>query len=138
MQYISYELHDNVQHTLTHLRLQLEVFMNSNPGVRKDIEPMENTIDETTDQLRNLCRRLNTDFITENSFTSSVQLEVVKLRRLNKFNVHWSYDEQTPFIDKEKLLATFRIFQEVINNILKHACARNISITLNGTGDWLQ
>ena len=133
MQHISRELHDDVQHNLTHLRFQVEELKRKTGNHRAELDAVEDMIFETTDQVRNLSSRLSTDFIYENEFCTLFQLEFEKLNRLKQFNVQWECDNEEPAIDREKSLIIYRIFQEMINNVLKHSRAKNIMVSLRGT-----
>ena len=130
MQDLSSELHDNVQHTLTLLRFQLESLFMEQPGQEDQKEAIQETLFNANSQLRSLAHRLNSDFIMENDINSLIELEVERLRQIKALAVHWSTDNGIADLDKDRLLLSFRIFQEMLNNTLKHSKAKNIFISL--------
>lgn len=131
MEYIAWELHDNIQHSLTHLRFQVEDLKSKESYDPEAVEYIRETIFEATDQVRNLSNRLRPDFVTANNLVNAFELEVSRLRRLERINVHWQHDGVIPGLSNERLLILFRIYQELLNNVLKHAEASNVWIELN-------
>jgi len=132
MEYIAWELHDNIQHSLTHLRFQVEDLKAKKNFDPEALEYIRETIFEATDQVRSLSNRLKPDFVTANNFVNAFELEISRLRRLERIEVHWQHDGVTPTLSNERLLILFRIFQELLNNVLKHSNAKNVWIELNG------
>ena len=48
-----------------------------------------------------------------------------------------AHDNTEPVLNKDQRLMVFRIFQEVLNNALKHSQATNIDVSLQGQGRFL-
>ena len=130
--HIGRELHDNVGHILTRLRLQIESKMLDDVHNEQMLAPMQQTLIAASDQLRLLSRTLNPDFLNSNDLLTSIRVEVDRIRLLRVAAVHFMPDEtMRPALNKEQQLLAFRIFQEAVSNIIKHAAAKNIFITLN-------
>lgn len=130
MQQFSRELHDNVGHLLTCLRLELENRKLDNEALFEELETADQYLDETTEQLRLLSRSLNTDFITRNGLVKSMTLEIDRYRQLKKFELEWNHQYEDKVMDANQELMVFRIFQEVLNNAAKHAKAKRLTVSM--------
>lgn len=130
--HVAREIHDNVGQMLTYLRLQLENKMLDNASAREELLPMQETVINIAQQVRQLSRSLNSDFINEQSFATLLGQEIDRLRQLKKVQVHWFEDGIDPELTKDQQLIAYRIFQETVNNALKHSEARNMYIDLKG------
>lgn len=129
--HIARELHDNIGQMLTYMYLQLQNKKLDDPELTDTLQPIEETVTMTSEQVRLLSRSLNTDFINKQGFTASLQTEVKRLQQLGKPIVHFYIDSPDTRLDNNQSLIAFRIFQEIINNALKHARARNIFISVS-------
>lgn len=127
------ELHDNVGHTLTCMRLTLENKKLDSPELETMLQPVEEYLDEATNQLRMLSRSLNTDYVSNIGLKAAVRLETARVQQLKRHNLHLSEDEAYPELDKNQELIAFRIFQEMMQNTLKHSRAKNIYVSLNSS-----
>ena len=130
MQQFSRELHDNVGHLLTCLKLELENRKLDNEALYEELATADRYLDETTEQLRLLSRSLNTDFISRNGLIRSMTLEIDRYKLLKKFETSWDYNYQKGTMDTNQELMVFRIFQEILNNTAKHAQAKNLEVSL--------
>ncbi|MGB3468716.1 MAG: ATP-binding protein [Cyclobacteriaceae bacterium] len=128
MQQFSRELHDNVGHMLTCLRLELENRKLDNEALFDELETADRYLDETTEQLRLLSRSLNTDYIARNGLIQSMSLEIERYRRLKKFDLDWQHQYGKKDMDSNQELMVFRIFQEILNNAAKHSKARKLNV----------
>lgn len=127
---ISRELHDHIGQKLTVINLQLEKEKFKNPELQPTLSSAGNTLREVIQQVRLLSHSLNTDFIQERGILESLKQEVKRLQQIADIQIHWDYDNG-PFILKgDQAIVAFRIFQEAVNNTLKHAKANNIYISL--------
>lgn len=131
MQQFGRELHDNVGHLLTCLRLELENRKLDNEALFDELETADRYLDETTEQLRLLSRSLNTDYITKNGLIPSMQLEISRYQQLKKFELVWEHQYKKRMMDSNQELMVFRIFQEILNNAAKHAKANTVSVKIN-------
>lgn len=127
----SSELHDNIGQLLTLLRLQIEQEKLDSPEDGK-FAGMDDTLEMTINQVRMMSRSLNSDFIMQAGLVKAIDIEINRLKQINSIQIHWDNDQQEPHLSKDQRLMAFRIFQEMLNNTLKHAKAKNIYITLKG------
>ena len=136
MTHVSRELHDNIGQLLTVINLQMETHKLDDPSCEIIMKPIQETLDEAHHQLRSLSRSLNTDYITKNGFINTLKVEIDRLKKLRKMEVHLSYDDEVPALSKDQQLMAFRIFQEIISNSLKYSNANNFSVTVKGGRDF--
>ncbi len=127
---VSRELHDNIGQLLTVMHMQMEQEKLQKPEV---INPMSGTLQDTIQQVRMLGRSLNNEWLEQNGLTGIINNEVSRLRQLDRLKIHWNHDNLEPKLEKDQRVMVFRMFQEIINNALKHSGAENIYIELKGS-----
>lgn len=133
MQQFAHELHDNIGHILTCMKLAVENKKLDNPGDAGNYTLFEKYLDEGSQQLRLLSRSLNTDYVSSNGLLNAIQLEIERQQQLKKFQVHYNQSGSGITLDKNQQLMTFRIFQEIIQNSIKHSRAKNVYVTIHTT-----
>lgn len=130
--HVAEELHDNIGQMLAVMNVQLEKEKIHDPGLTLKLAPVSNTLQSTMEQVRLLSHSLSNDFIAELGLQQSIAQEAVRLQALGKYAIHFESDETEPSISKDARTVVFRIFQESISNVLKHAKPKNICIDLYG------
>ena len=128
------ELHDNIGQLLTVMHIQLEQNRIMMHDEAESLKPIHDTLNSVTEQVRLLGRSLNSELLEQNGLLKMMQMEADRLMQLNHVALHWVNDNTEPVLNKDQRLMAFRIFQEMLNNTLKHAAARQINITLTGKG----
>lgn len=127
------ELHDNIGQLLTYMNMQLEQYKYIGNTSRELLESMGTTLTATMQEVQRLGKSLNSDLFESQGLINTIQQEVIRLRQLNNYEVDWSHDLE-PQLDKDQKVITFRIFQEILNNIMKHSGSTRILISLRGAG----
>lgn len=130
MEQFARELHDNIGHLLTCIRLEVENKKLDHPTFEPMLRPLEAYLDEATGQLRLLSRSLNTEYVSHIGLVSAISLEAERQRQLKKFVVDWTYDGETITLDKNQQLIVFRMLQEIFQNAIRHSKAKHVSIAL--------
>jgi signal transduction histidine kinase len=133
MNHISQELHDNIGQLLTLMRVQVEQGKKKHPDAAIILAPVNETIATAIKQVRSLSNTLNSDYIERNGLRETIAQEVIRLQQLDHIRVHFDGDGTEPHLSKDQCLMAFRIFQEMLNNTLKHAQPQNIYILLTGS-----
>jgi signal transduction histidine kinase len=129
---VSRELHDNIGQLLTVMHLQIEQKKMLFPEVAGSLAPVHDTLGQVSQQVKLLGRSLSSDNLEQNGLLGAIAAEVARLQQFNHLTVHWVNDNAEPVLNKDQKLMAFRIFQEMLNNSLKHAGARNLNISLFG------
>ena len=126
------ELHDNIGHTLTYMRLHIENVKLVSPSTEEVFRPLESLLDNASEQVRMLSRSMNSDYLTQVGFTYAVKMECERLQKVSGMEILVEEGE-TELIggQKDRELMAFRIFQEIITNNIKHAKATKMEIVLN-------
>ena len=128
---ISSELHDNVNQILTTCKLFLEIARN-NPADARFIDGCYQNIQMVIEEIRNISHNLTPYTLKDLGLAAAVHDIVQKINQSGKLSIRLSsfqhLDEET--INPDIKLAIFRIIQEEINNVLKHAQATVLTINL--------
>lgn len=137
--YISEEIHDNIGQVLSFLKLNLSIHNASETTeLEEKIRSSQELVTEVIKDLRNLSRSLSYEIIKEFGLAESVKNELNKISQSKTLEVVFlKYGEERNFSDQFNLLI-FRIFQESINNIIKHASANKLEVILNYTNRFLE
>lgn len=138
MSHVSRELHDHVGHTLTYMRLIIENRKLDSPEVAASFEPFEELLDQASGQLRLLSRSMNMDYLSGLTFQDALNEEVDRLSGFTTMKVEYKPGTFKYSMDKDQMLMSFRIFQELINNTIKHADATRLTVKSNSPDFILQ
>jgi signal transduction histidine kinase len=127
---ISRELHDNIGQLLTLMRIQIEQEKLDKPDAMATLAPIDATLTDTIQQVRLLSHSLNSDILEQNGLLQMIEQETNRLRQFKKISINMEHDGTEPALNKDQRIMAFRIFQELITNMLKHARAKNIYVQL--------
>ncbi|HEY8967993.1 MAG TPA: PAS domain-containing sensor histidine kinase [Puia sp.] len=129
---ISSELHDNVNQILTTCKLFLEIARN-NPADARFIDGCYQNIQMVIEEIRNISHNLTPYTLKDLGLAAAVHDIVQKINQSGKLSIRLlSFQNLTEeAISPDIKLAIFRIIQEKINNVLKHAQATELSIDLS-------
>jgi len=135
---LAHELHDELGQTLAGLRFDLFWLLKKIPGkqteLKDKIKTMMDYIEPAISKVRRMYTELRPWILDELGLIDAIewQVDALKLRSCLplEFETHFDLDEQC--MTSEEKTALFRITQEALLNILTHAEASRVSISLAG------
>lgn len=126
---ISQEIHDNIGQMLSLAKLNLATI--NLPDDEKNFEKIVDSRDlvgKAIQDLRDLSRTLNTDNIKRTGLPKAIELELALLQKTGSITAELQVVGNPLIGDSEKELIIFRIVQEALHNIIKHAGASTVRI----------
>ncbi|MGF2414021.1 MAG: sensor histidine kinase, partial [Ferruginibacter sp.] len=131
-QNISREIHDNVGQKLTLAKLYLNTLDGSNCEIAiSKVADSINMISEAINDLTDISRSMSSEIILSNGLIKALEFEASQLKKSGIYTINLLTTGNTIFLNANTELVLFRIAQEGINNIIKHAQADIIDIQLN-------
>jgi PAS domain S-box-containing protein len=132
---ISSELHDNVNQILTTCKLFLEIARNS-PADARFIDGCYQNIQMVIEEIRNISHNLTPYTLKDLGLAAALHDVVQKINQSGKLSIRLlsfqNLEEES--VSPDIKLTIFRIIQEKISNVLKHAQATELNISLNVYG----
>jgi PAS domain S-box-containing protein len=125
---ISKELHDNVNQLLTTAKLYIENIRYYPSQASDYIDKGATLLQKAITEIRNLSKALVTPVIYDIGFRATLEELIGQYRALNLFQLEFNFDAPEERIENGLRLTIYRIFQEQLNNIVKHARASEVSI----------
>jgi two-component system, NarL family, sensor histidine kinase UhpB len=136
---VSREIHDELGHALTVLRLDLGWLA---PRVRRNREPvpgkvagMLSVVDDTIDNVRRIAARLRPPVLEDFGLAAAIDALLARFVRQTGIAVELQADsvEVPPAAGR----ALYRIVQEALTNVARHAQASRVHVTLHAKPDLL-
>lgn len=128
---IGKELHDNVNQILSTAKLFLEVAKNDTKERLSLIKRSAQSIHDAINEIRAISKSLVPPSISDIGLTESINdlVQNINVSKALKIDFFIEGDIESSLNGKQKLML-FRIIQEQVNNVLKHAQATLVSVFL--------
>jgi PAS domain S-box-containing protein len=126
------ELHDNINQILATSKLYLDVAIEEREPRIELLAKSRNNISMAIEEIRRLSKELITPSLNDLGLIQSIKELIRSIQMVKKMKIRLSItglDENA--LQPEQKINIYRIIQEQLNNILKHAQASAVSIELN-------
>jgi len=129
---ISRELHDQTGQTLTSLMMGLKCLEENCPsGNRCHLDELRNNVRQTLDNLHRLSLELRPTLLDDMGLAAAIGRYVQQWRELHRMDVEMHLRWDCPDrLAHEVEVAVYRIVQEALTNVAKHANAAHVSVVL--------
>ncbi len=129
---IAWELHDNVGQLLSVVNIQLNMLLSSTPDeYHNQIKETKGVVSETVQEIRSLSKILNHDVVLKNGLVQSLKIELERFNRLKYLEASFQIDGEVVPLKSENEILIFRILQEFLSNVMKHAKASKLVVNLD-------
>jgi signal transduction histidine kinase len=132
LNYISQELHDNIGQVLSFVKLNLgtTATMDDEQKKQRKINESRDLLAQVITDLRDLSKSLSFQQISQYGLTKAMMIEIDRVNKSGLIKVNMEVSGSAYSLGEQRELVLFRIFQEALNNALKYAHARHLSINL--------
>jgi len=130
------ELHDDLAQRLTVFAIdvgRLEQQLTDSPApVREELREMQGSIVKISQDVHSLSRQLHPSILDDLGLIKAAESECTSFSRREGIEVVFKHENIPRVIPKDVSLSLYRIIQEGLTNISKHACAEHITVSLKG------
>jgi two-component system CheB/CheR fusion protein len=139
---VSRELHDDISQRLAALAIQLEVLHRAR-GISQDelqgkLGELQKQMAELSEDLRRTARNLHPFALTHLGLEPALRSYSEEVSRLGQFKVRFVARDLPATIPPGVALCVYRVVQEALGNVTKHAAAKRAVVSISGSGDALQ
>jgi signal transduction histidine kinase len=131
---IARDFHDHLAQALTGLKMDLSWIVsrlpNESQALRERAQSMADLIDATMQSVQQTVSRLRLDVLDELGLTAAIEWQAEEFQRRSGLRCHVSLPAETLQLDRERSTALFRIFQELLTNVARHAGATRVAVAL--------
>ena len=128
---IGRELHDNINQVLTTTKLYLELALANEDMTKELIKKSSRNISNAIYEIRQLSRSLMDPTIGDLGIVDSIHDLVENINYTRKIKITLNIDEEIEnLLDRSQKLTLFRTIQESLNNVIRHAKAKHVTIVI--------
>jgi PAS domain S-box-containing protein len=125
------ELHDNVNQILTTVKLYNEMCLEGSPAASELLSQSMHYLQVCIDEIRNISKRLSAPTLGSISMKDSIISLISSINVGERLHIRHYIKGLSRFpIDEEFHLTVYRIVQEQLNNILRHAQAKSVTVSV--------
>lgn len=144
---IAREIHDELGGALTGLKWDLEKIDNTLNGladgsqlaeVRNRIGSMTTIIETTINTVRRIAAELRPGVLDDLGLVAAIEWQIEQFQSRSGLKCHLTNNAKEIELDREKATAVFRILQEILTNVLRHAGATNVYVKLGRTKHYFE
>jgi len=139
---ISREVHDQLGQSLTAIRMELSLLRK---GLFKDqreaagkAASMDLLLESTMQAVKKIARELRPGILDHLGVTAAMEWQAGEFEKRTGISCTISFEPTTIELDNGRATAVFRIFQETLTNVCRHAGAGMVAARLSSEGDVLK
>ncbi len=136
---IAREIHDELGGVLTGLKWDLEKIDNTLESstdcshiseIRERISGMTGLIETTISTVRRIASELRPGVLDDLGLVAAIEWQIEQFQSRSGLTCHWTNNASEIQLTRERATAVFRILQEILTNVLRHARAANLYVKL--------
>jgi signal transduction histidine kinase len=128
------ELHDDTIQALIALNQRVQLILIHTPQAQKDsLMELETLVQQAMTNLRRMIRGLRPIYLEDLGLVASLEMLVQEMGQTATFPIAFQLRGQERPLDAQKAMSIYRIVQESLNNMIRHAGAQNGWVELEFT-----
>lgn len=131
--HLARELHDEIGQSLTAIAISLQTIKRSGgPALRTPLEECTAIVDHAIQQVRHLSLDLRPSLLDDLGLVAALRSHLDHQARRVGYQAHFAADQGDirPDLDPAIAIAAFRIAQEALTNVARHAHARRVRMSV--------
>jgi len=134
---VAREIHDELGQALTILKMDLAWLQgktNGNDGPRKKIKSMISDVDQTIEHVRRIVSELRPSILDEMGLTAALEWHVSQFQERTGIRGVFECRSDNVNLPQDTAAALFRVVQEALTNVMRHANARQVRVAMKSAG----
>jgi two-component system sensor histidine kinase UhpB len=131
---IARNIHDELGQTLAGLKIDLswlaKGLSKEQKSLFKKTKSMTKVIDMTIQTVKKIAVELRPGVLDDLGIAAAVEWQVGEFEKLTNIKCEFSSNPRDIILDQERSIVIFRIFQEILTNIIRHANATKVKVSL--------
>jgi two-component system sensor histidine kinase UhpB len=127
---IARDLHDEVGQVLTGVLLHLDAIAERATAYRREIDDAKQAVRRALDEVRRISSELRPEMLEQLGLVSALTELTTTFSRVSGIRVERRFDQSLPKLDSDAELAVYRIAQESLTNVARHAQATRVIVAL--------
>jgi len=140
--HIAREVHDEIGSLLTAIKIDLSWLIQrlpeDDPLLTEKARTIEELVNKVISSANNLAHSLRPGVIDHFGFIAAIEVEAQEFSKRSGISCNLIAPQEETLLSTTLSITLFRIFQEALNNILKHAMAKNAQIEVVTGPDHLE
>ncbi len=137
-QRLSRELHDGIGQLLIAIKLRLEgLLYQDGKDIKNSIQELKKYFDQIIDEVRRISNNLMPSVLEAFGLAIAFRNLFTDTEELSGLRIHFEAKGDFDNLDKKVKTYIYRLTQEALSNIVKHAEAREVWVNLNREGELL-
>ena len=131
---VAREIHDELGQSLTVLKIQTALLLNklkSNQSeLREKIGSIIELIDQTVESVQKISAKLRPGILDELGLVPAIEWQSQEFQNRTGIYCDYTLQKGEVIVSKDKATAIFRMLQEALTNVARHAGAKKVSVIL--------
>ena len=138
---IAREVHDELAQILTALKLELSLLdkklVVANPPLSNDTQMMLELINNSIQAVKKIAMDLRPPILDDLGLHEAIEWQGQEFEKRTGIHFKFETSKDSVELDIDRSTTIFRIFQETLTNVIRHANAKNIIVQLTGKDNTL-
>ena len=136
MKTIAQELHDNIGQSLSVIKLWMSMApIEKDHAAYEGVQSSKEMLYKVIRDMADLTKSLHTDRISDIGLYESVRFDLASIRRAGSLEIDFQTEGEEFHFPDQKSIFIFRMYQEMMNNIIKHSQAIHVKVSIVYTGN---
>jgi two-component system, NarL family, sensor histidine kinase UhpB len=132
---IAQDLHDEVNQALTAILLRLSATIGDAPwDLRAELQETQELVVRAMEELLALAQQLRPTALDDHGLIPALAAQVSDFGMRTGMHAHFHHHGDLPALSDEEQLVIFRVTQESLSNVVKHAGAHGVDVELSFVG----
>lgn len=128
-------IHDELGQMLTGLKIDLswlaKGLSTEQESLLEKTKSMSKLVDTTIQTVKKIATELRPGVLDDLGISAAIEWQTGEFEKLAEIECKFSSNPSDIILDQERSIVIFRIFQEILTNIIRHADATRVKVSLN-------